>query len=199
MAFKDAKRCKAHSKRTGEPCKNPAVIGFDVCRMHGAHGPGSKKPGRQPGCEKPEGSGGPAWRNTNALKHGAYSSRLPPDETPFYEALLAEYMEDVPNPTATDSHGLQRLAVIETKWQTAVSEGAPPDALERLGRMLHVQLKELRLTREARGAPAAVGTSPAEVVADLLARVRRSQMETSQAVAPAPDEAAAEDEAIEVT
>jgi len=27
-----------HSKRTGNPCKNPAVKGYRVCRMHGARG-----------------------------------------------------------------------------------------------------------------------------------------------------------------
>ena len=33
-----APRCKARSKRTGEPCRSPAVRGFRVCRMHGARG-----------------------------------------------------------------------------------------------------------------------------------------------------------------
>lgn len=28
-------RCKAHSKRTGEPCNNPPMNGQKVCRMHG--------------------------------------------------------------------------------------------------------------------------------------------------------------------
>lgn len=33
-----APRCAAHSKRTGLPCRNPAVRGWTVCRMHGARG-----------------------------------------------------------------------------------------------------------------------------------------------------------------
>lgn len=33
-----ARRCEARSKRTGEPCKAPAVKGWAVCRMHGAYG-----------------------------------------------------------------------------------------------------------------------------------------------------------------
>ena len=33
-----AQRCKARSKRTGQPCRAPAVHGFRVCRMHGARG-----------------------------------------------------------------------------------------------------------------------------------------------------------------
>jgi hypothetical protein len=34
----DARRCKAKSKRTGKPCRAPAVRGCRVCRMHGARG-----------------------------------------------------------------------------------------------------------------------------------------------------------------
>jgi len=33
-----APRCTAHTKRTGILCKNPAVRGWRVCRMHGAGG-----------------------------------------------------------------------------------------------------------------------------------------------------------------
>jgi hypothetical protein len=31
-----APRCTARSKRTGQPCRSPAVRGWKVCRMHGA-------------------------------------------------------------------------------------------------------------------------------------------------------------------
>jgi hypothetical protein len=33
-----APRCHAKSKRTGLPCRSPAVKGYLVCRMHGARG-----------------------------------------------------------------------------------------------------------------------------------------------------------------
>lgn len=33
-----APRCTAHSRRTGLPCRAPAVRGWTVCRMHGAGG-----------------------------------------------------------------------------------------------------------------------------------------------------------------
>jgi len=33
-----APRCHARSKRSGLPCKAPAVRGYRVCRMHGARG-----------------------------------------------------------------------------------------------------------------------------------------------------------------
>src|SRR5277367_6231353 len=47
-----ASRCHAKSKRTGLPCRAPAVRGAEVCRMHGAGG-GARK------------------GNKNAVKHGA--------------------------------------------------------------------------------------------------------------------------------
>ncbi len=33
-----SRRCHAHSKRAGFLCKDPAVRGWTVCRMHGAGG-----------------------------------------------------------------------------------------------------------------------------------------------------------------
>jgi len=33
-----APRCQAKSKRTGLPCRSPAVKDYRVCRMHGARG-----------------------------------------------------------------------------------------------------------------------------------------------------------------
>ena len=50
-----ASRCRARSKRSGKPCRSPAVRGYSVCRMHGAGGGAPK--GKQ-----------------NALKHGLYTA-----------------------------------------------------------------------------------------------------------------------------
>ena len=41
-AFQSAPRCTATSKRTGKPCRAPAVRGWAVCRFHGAGGGGPK-------------------------------------------------------------------------------------------------------------------------------------------------------------
>ena len=38
FAFNKAPRCSATSKRTGKPCRAPAVRGWTVCRFHGARG-----------------------------------------------------------------------------------------------------------------------------------------------------------------
>jgi len=36
--LQNAPRCSAKSKRSGKPCRAPAVKGWAVCRMHGARG-----------------------------------------------------------------------------------------------------------------------------------------------------------------
>lgn len=53
----EAPRCAAKSKRTGLPCKNPAVGGWRVCRMHGAgggHRAGKANPAYQHGMRTRE-------------------------------------------------------------------------------------------------------------------------------------------------
>jgi hypothetical protein len=50
-----ALRCHATSKRSGKPCRSPAVRSHSVCRMHGA-------------------GGGAPKGNKNALKHGLYTA-----------------------------------------------------------------------------------------------------------------------------
>lgn len=50
-------RCKARSKRSGLPCRNPAVRGWKVCRMHGARGgakPGKAHPNYRHGARSKE-------------------------------------------------------------------------------------------------------------------------------------------------
>lgn len=47
QAANSAPRCTAKSKRSGKICKNPALKGWKVCRMHGArggHGSGKANP-----------------------------------------------------------------------------------------------------------------------------------------------------------
>jgi uncharacterized protein YjcR len=56
LAMHLAPRCKARSKRSGKPCRSPAVTGFNVCRMHGA-------------------GGGAPIANRNALKHGEFTRK----------------------------------------------------------------------------------------------------------------------------
>ena len=54
-----APRCTAHSKRSSILCKNPAVRGWAVCRMHGAGG------------GQPSGAGNSQWMH--GLRGGEYT------------------------------------------------------------------------------------------------------------------------------
>jgi hypothetical protein len=57
LPIHQAKRCQARSKRTGNPCRSPAVRGWKVCRMHGAGGgaPKGKRNGNyRHGCRTAE-------------------------------------------------------------------------------------------------------------------------------------------------
>lgn len=56
--LRDAPRCHARAKSTGERCKCPAVRGWRVCRVHGAGGGHAA------------GSGHPQW------KHGERSQEV---------------------------------------------------------------------------------------------------------------------------
>lgn len=64
-----APRCTATSKRTGQPCRAPAVRGWRVCRFHGARG-GSK-----------------AGRGANAYKHGLRSAEAVEERKALNELL----------------------------------------------------------------------------------------------------------------
>ena len=65
MSFQDARRCSAKSKRSQKPCKNPAVVGSNVCRMHGGKAPV-----------------GVANHN---FKHGRFSKALPASIRALYD------------------------------------------------------------------------------------------------------------------
>ncbi|MGY3437908.1 MULTISPECIES: hypothetical protein [unclassified Marinovum] len=57
-----AARCTAKSKRSGLPCKSPAVRGWSVCRMHGARG------GAAPGRDHPNYRHGARSQDATALR-----------------------------------------------------------------------------------------------------------------------------------
>lgn len=69
-------RCRARSKRSGEQCKNYAIKGCGVCRMHGARG-GPKTRNGLLSCKQA------------SFKHGLYSQEVL-DELRFIRELLKE-------------------------------------------------------------------------------------------------------------
>jgi len=92
----DAKRCTATAKSTGERCQNPAVKGWDVCRMHGA---GSPKNGTTGGA--PPTHGRYAAKRRESLQEKIQTFREDPDPAEMWEelallrAVLQEWLAEV--------------------------------------------------------------------------------------------------------
>jgi len=164
-------QCTARSKRTGERCRNPAVTGYTVCYHHGANP--ANRGGREKGCDNSRSrAGGAPHGNANALKHGAYASRLPEDQRDRYEELRERYTEVFVSTNAIDRDCIHRLALFQVKLELAIENGATGEPLEALQRMIHRELKALRATREMKDDSRTSGNSPAEVVAMILAKAR---------------------------
>ena len=169
------RRCKGTSRRTGEPCKNRAFKGSDYCQFHGAQALGNKG-GAKKGTPKPPGAGGPPPKgSTNALKHGAYSPRLLPEEQEHYERIKAAFEEELGGEeklSASDRLLVFRLATNGAKITVATEKGAPAEAMIPLQRLELELLRELKTTRASKDGGSGMGNSPAEVVAALLTRAR---------------------------
>ncbi len=94
----DAKRCTATAKSTGQRCQNPAVEGWDVCRMHGAGSPKNETTGGAP------------------PKHGRYAAQ----RSEGLQRKIQEYRDD-PNPTKMWEE-LALLRAVLQEWLTDIDE-----------------------------------------------------------------------------
>ena len=178
-------RCKATSKQTGEQCRNWAKPGYPVCRFHGAGGRPAVMPKKPPTARVKKG-------NQNGRKHGAYSARLLPNELGVYEAIKAEFAEELgaQNLTASDQRLIHQLAVVSAKFDSAVENGAPPDALQMLNRMVLDLLRELKATRATKDGGSLTGSTPAEVMAALFMKVTASRTTETEEIDVTPKSAA---------
>lgn len=79
-------RCSAHSKRTGQCCRAPAVTGWTVCRFHGA------------------GGGGPKGKRNGAYKFGLHTKEAIADRK-FLATLLRESRQALTALSGEDSEG----------------------------------------------------------------------------------------------
>ncbi len=171
-------RCKGLSRRTGERCKNLAWPGSDYCRSHGAQALGHKGKSRPKGSPKPPGSGGrPPKGNTSAMTYGAYTNKMPAEMKALRESLLIRYMRAVDSPTDIDQMTLERAAALETKLVFALADPeCPASTIDILTRVLHRELKSLKITREQQESSSS-GTTYAEVVASIVKKVEARKKE----------------------
>jgi len=86
---------------------------------------------------KPSGSGGPSPKgHQNARRHGVYSKHLTPEKQHLYEALLAGYVAKFHALSAEERGLIERVAFLETRWNTATKAGAPYRALNYLHKLV---------------------------------------------------------------
>jgi hypothetical protein len=179
MNTSEKRRCKGISRQSGERCKNKAVPSSNYCKFHGGGAVGHKKAGGRPkGLPKPPGAGGPPPKgNTNAVKHGAYSARLLPDEQEHFHRITEAFGKELGGDeklSASDHLLIFRLASIGAKITVAMEKGAN-DAIVPLQRLELELLRELKTTRASKDGGTSMGNSPAEVVGALLAKIRERQ------------------------
>ena len=149
MGVSDARQCQAIILRTGKRCRQPAMRDADVCRFHAA-------------CKVGEGSGGEAEtessgklvgapsQNINALKHGAYSPRLSPDEEPIYEEKRKAFTQALGTVDVFDEQIVHFLALISTKVDQAVMKGAEHAAYGGMIKQILDLMQQLKVTRASR-------------------------------------------------
>ena len=192
MAWKDAKRCTARVRSTGEQCKNPAVSGYSVCRMHGAN---HKNHGGNPRIEdnlaklnSPEGREAARQRmkgTSHALNHGLYVKKkvfLNAEERAFFKETYNSYRTAYPTLDAVaDEAMLQTVCFHHLMIQRALKSISESDTLgardlfERHSTKMSEALKQLGLRRDVRAGVAGVEKSPQHFIVALLENYQQRQ------------------------
>ena len=151
MGFK-TKRCEAISKSTGERCRQPAMKGFDTCRFHMEDEPndGGETKARKRTCNEEKKPKGGQSGNKNAVKHGAYSLNLLPEEEPIYRAKRDNFIEQLGKVDIFDEQVVHMLALISAKLDVAATKGAPAQSLIPISNEILKLLRSLKETRDSR-------------------------------------------------
>ena len=156
-------QCQALSRSTGQRCRQPAVKGYDRCRFH------LEKREREAGDEadrsREENRRGAQPGNANALKHGAYSPGLQPEEEEIYRRKRAEFIGQLGAVDVFDAQVVHLLALVSCKLDVAAGQGAPAEALLPIVNEVLKLLRSLKETRDSRD-PAEDGAP--RTIADFL-------------------------------
>ena len=195
MTF-SARQCQARSKSSRRRCRQPALEGSDFCRMHadsgvksagtqGDEGAGQDGAPRKEAPEKqmPAKVGAPEG-NANALRHGAYSVRLLPEEEPLYEEKRKAFTQALGAVDVFDEQIVHLLSLISVKVDQAVMKGAEHAAYGGMIKQILDLMKELKATRASRD-PVEAGA--ALTFADLLEALKRHMDEAGKTATASGD------------
>jgi len=167
MAFKDANRCTAKAKRSGERCKNPAVKGYAVCRVHGAN---------------PKNPGGAPKKNLHALVHGCFVDRfLRPGEEDMFNRFMDGLKNDIPDMNESSDYAIAVTAgMVFIRLQRAIEGDAQPNSVDFLSKTLIRHLEALKITRHARKGTDINLPSPAQWALELIEKTKQRQKELDE-------------------
>jgi hypothetical protein len=154
------KQCKATSKISRKRCKNPAVKGYSVCRMHGARGGAPKK-------------------NLNALVHGCFVDRfLKKGEEKMFNQFMDGLKKDMPDMNDSSDYAIAVTAgMVFIRLQRAIEGDAQPNSVDFLSKTLIRHLEALKITRHARKGTDINLPSPAQWALQLIDKTRQRQKE----------------------
>jgi len=177
------KQCTATSKLSKKRCKNPAVIGFNVCRMHGARGGAPKK-------------------NLNAMVHGCFVDRfLKSGEEVMFNQFMNGLKKDMPDMNDSSDYAIAVTAgMVFIRLQRAIEGDAQPNSVDFLSKTLIRHLEALKVTRHARKGTDINLPSPAQWALQLIekTRQRRKELDSGKEVRSLPgDELDIEDADVE--
>ena len=193
MTFKplneNIQQCTATSRSTGRRCENPAVNGYTVCRLHGAHkkrspndAPKKTKSGRHSNVIQ-------KYKNklnktaeelgvdlSVGLKHGFLAfDILTPEERQDFLSVVKQLHEDFEMNKSSDFYATELVATNLILFRRAVKND-DVKAAEAYDRMVRMHLSDLKATKSAReGDTINVKTTPAEWAASILKRVEEEE------------------------
>lgn len=193
MTFKplneNIQQCTATSRSTGRRCENPAVNGYTVCRLHGAHkkrspndAPKKTKSGRHSNVIQ-------KYKNklnktaeelgvdlSVGLKHGFLAfDILTPEERQDFLSVVNQLHEDFEMNKSSDFYATELVATNLILFRRAVKND-DVKAAEAYDRMVRMHLSDLKATKSAReGDTVNIKTTPAEWAASILKRVEEEE------------------------
>jgi hypothetical protein len=193
MTFKplneNIQQCTATSRSTGRRCENPAVNGYTVCRLHGAHkkrspndAPKKTKSGRHSNVIQ-------KYKNkltktakelgvdlSVGLKHGFLAfDILTPEERQDFLSVVKQLHEDFEMNKSSDFYATELVATNLLLFRRAVKND-DVKAAEAYDRMVRMHLSDLKATKSAReGDTVNIKTTPAEWAASILKRVEEEE------------------------
>ena len=174
----NAVRCSAKCKRTGKRCKNPAVRGKKVCRLHGGlslsgdQRTEKQKANRPPAAGKVN-AGSFKKGNQAARKHGAYTTRLSAEEKERVEQLRRDFsleLAAVDELTPFDDLLIKMASVFLVKTEMAILGDAPAKVMHQWHRMGMKCLRKLRATRATRNKN--VFHTPEQTLSAMVEKIR---------------------------